>query len=83
LTANVEAAWPRPKGFQHKMTIGAGADLGSSKDEITLAKKLVKDGPEQVVKCSGAIQIVPNAMEDFHDPAAQVSSCILDLESYS
>jgi hypothetical protein len=73
LTPDIESAWPRPQGFQHKMTLSAGTDVAASEQEADMARSLVHDGPKQVVKLSSPIQIVPNAMEDFHDPIAQVS----------
>lgn len=53
--------------------ISAGTDVGASEDEVELARKLVQDGQRQIVESSRPIQIVPNAVEDFHDPATQVS----------
>ncbi|OQV09007.1 FAD binding domain-containing protein isoform 1 [Cladophialophora immunda] len=72
LTSNTDSAWPRPQGFQHKITIGAGTDIGASTEETEMAKELVKDGPGKIVNAPRPILIVPNAMEDFHDPITQV-----------
>ncbi|EXJ75968.1 uncharacterized protein A1O5_00476 [Cladophialophora psammophila CBS 110553] len=72
LTSNTDSAWPRPRGFQHKITLGSGTDIGACLEDIEVAKMLVKDGPGQIVNTSGPVQIVPNVMEDFHDPIAQV-----------
>ncbi|KAJ9602321.1 hypothetical protein H2200_013176 [Cladophialophora chaetospira] len=73
LTENADSAWPRPQGFQHKLTISAGTDVGASEHEAVLARRLVQDGQRQIVVSSCAVQIVPNAVEDFHDPVTQVS----------
>ncbi|ETI28914.1 hypothetical protein G647_01366 [Cladophialophora carrionii CBS 160.54] len=72
LTPDIESAWPRPRGFQHKITISAGTDIAASDREADMARSLVRDGAKQVVNLSGPIQIVPNAIEDFHDPVAQI-----------
>ncbi|OAP62157.1 hypothetical protein AYL99_04360 [Fonsecaea erecta] len=72
LTSNTDSAWPRPQGFQHKITIGAGTDIGEPTEQTEMARRLVKDGPKQIVNTTRPIQIVPNAMEDFHDPVTQV-----------
>ncbi|KIX93842.1 uncharacterized protein Z520_10467 [Fonsecaea multimorphosa CBS 102226] len=72
LGSNVDSAWPRPQGFQHKITLGAGTDIGAPPEETEMAKRLVIDGPKQIVNTTMPVQVVPNVMEGFHDPLTQI-----------
>ena len=72
LTSNTDSSWPRPQGFQHKITISVGTDIGASEDEMDMAQRLVREAPALIDIGSQSVQMVPNAAEDFHDPDIQV-----------
>jgi hypothetical protein len=47
--------------------LGAGCAPDSDTAEEEKAKTLVKDGPQEIMGEDAKIDIVPNALEDFHD----------------
>jgi hypothetical protein len=67
LTSRSGSAWPRPAGFKHLVLLGAGAHPSASDAENEVAAKLVADGMEFIFGKGVKIDVVPNAVEEFHD----------------
>jgi hypothetical protein len=78
LTSRTDSGWPRPKGFEHLVLLGAGTYPSASKEEDMLAKKMVEEGMMAVFGVDKGIGVVPNAIEDFHDvPAVSSVLCVI------
>jgi len=70
LTSRIDSAWPRPSGFIHQLLLGAGSHPSGGAAEDAKAKQLVAEGTKDVFGPGVEVDIVPNAMEDFHDVKA-------------
>ena len=68
LSGRDASAWPRPVGYKHMVLVGAGAAADAPKEDVERAKQYVLDAPEKIVgKKMNDVDIVPNALEAFHD----------------
>jgi hypothetical protein len=76
LTARTDSAWPRPVGFEHTLLLGAGTSSSASKEEDAIARKMVEEGMKAIFGVDKGIDIIPNAVEDFHDiPGVSFDLC--------
>ena len=68
LTGRQSSAWPRPVGYKHMMLLGAGCSPNETKEVSDKAKQYLVEAPEKIFdKSIKDVDVVPNALEDFHD----------------
>ena len=67
LTGRGSSAWPRPVGYNQMVLLGAGCATGAGREELELAKRYVLEGPERILGKGAEPDIIPNAVEEFHD----------------
>jgi hypothetical protein len=70
LSGRTASAWPRPAGAKHVVLLGTGTKKGASVEEDAMAKQLCADGAAVVLGEKVKADIMPNAIEDFHDVEA-------------
>ena len=68
LTGRSSSAWPRPVGYKHMMLLGAGCSPNETQEVSDKAKQYLLAGPEKILgKSIREVDVIPNALEDFHD----------------
>lgn len=68
LTGRHSSAWPRPVGYKHLMLLGTGCGPNEPKEVSDKAKQYLMEAPKKILgKLMNEVDIVPNALEDFHD----------------
>lgn len=68
LTGCESSAWPRPVGYKHMMLLGAGCAPNETEEVSDTARQYLLDAPKKILgRPMGEVDIVPNALEDFHD----------------
>ncbi|KAJ5338862.1 hypothetical protein N7452_005590 [Penicillium brevicompactum] len=62
------SAWPRPNGMKHILLFGTGcpSDAGPVKEK--LARDLAIQAPSKVLGDNADVDVLPNGLEDYHDP---------------
>jgi hypothetical protein len=63
-----DSAWPRPKGIKHELLLGTGCHPGASPEARKLARQRLIDGPDEILGAYTHKNLLPNALEPFHDP---------------
>lgn len=64
----MSCAWPRPSGMKHVLLLGTGcpSDAGPAKEK--LARDLAIQAPSRILGDKAEIHVLPNGLEDYHDP---------------